>query len=149
MKTPCEFKVMRVRECVSSDLLIETPAQAVEYWQKNIPQSSWFDPNKEALVALVLNTRRRIIGHNLVTLGLLDACMAHPRECFRPVIVASGSAVILVHNHPSGDPNPSQADIQTTRELIRASRLLKIDLLDHIIVGTTWLSLRELGHFNV
>jgi DNA repair protein RadC len=63
------------------------------------------------------------------------------------VIAAAGSALILVHNHPSGDPTPSQADLQTTRELIRASKLLKIALLDHIIIGTTWLSLHELGHF--
>jgi DNA repair protein RadC len=80
MKTPYEFKIMRVRECLAPDLTVETPAQAAEYWKQNIPPSAWFDPNKEALVALVLNTKRRIIGHNLVTLGLLDTCMAHPRE---------------------------------------------------------------------
>jgi DNA repair protein RadC len=67
---------------------------------------------------------------------------------FRPVIVASGKGIILVHNQPSGDPSPSDADIKVTRDLIRAGELLKIEVLDHIIIGNpSYTSLRSLGNF--
>jgi hypothetical protein len=91
MKAPHEFKVLRVRECASASELIETPDQAAAYWRANIPGADWYDPAKEAFVVLVLNTRRRILGHNLVSLGSLDSCPVSPREVFRPVIIAAGS----------------------------------------------------------
>jgi len=147
MKQPHEFKIMRVRECVATDLL-DTPERAAAYWRNNIPGADWFDPAKEAVVVLILNTRRRIIGHNLVTLGCLDTCYIHAREVFRPAIVAAGAAVVLMHNHPSGDPTPSDGDIKATRDLIKAGQLLKIELLDHVIVADQrHASLRELGYF--
>jgi DNA repair protein RadC len=93
---------MRVRECAFPAQMVDNPERAVEYWRQNITGADWFDESKEALVVLVLNTRRRIIGHNLVTLGNLDSCSVRPLEIFRPIIVAAGSACILVHNHPSG-----------------------------------------------
>jgi DNA repair protein RadC len=81
-------------------------------------------------------------------MGILDSVLVHAREVFRVAIVASAHAVILAHNHPAGDPTPSEADIRTTRDLIRAGQLLKIEVLDHIIIGsTTHSSLRSLGHF--
>ncbi|MFN7137827.1 MAG: JAB domain-containing protein [Limisphaerales bacterium] len=98
MKTPHEFKVMRLRECAVDSPIIDTPQSAYQYWKANIIGADWYDPAKEAFVALVLNTRRRIMGHNLVCLGTLDQCQVHPREVFRPVIVAAGSSIILMHN---------------------------------------------------
>ena len=147
MNTPCEFKVMRVRECVAPADLVDTPERAFDYWMANIPSASWYDPMKEAFVVFVLSTRRRIIGHNLVALGNLDCVCVSPLSVFRPVIVSAGSALILAHNHPSGDSTPSQADIKVTRDLIRASELLKIEILDHLIVGASFSSLRSLGYF--
>jgi len=147
LKPAHEFKVMRVRECVAAEM-IDTPERAADYWRNNIPQADWFDPAKEALVVLILNTRRRIIGHNLVTLGCLDACVVVPREVFRPAIVAAGHSIIIVHNHPSGDPTPSDADIRVTRDLIRAGQLLKIEVLDHIIMGDSFVSLKDRGYFS-
>src|SRR3954447_10898804 len=147
-KKPAEFKVMRVRECMTTPVLADTPELAVEYWKTNIPSAGWFDPCKEAFIILALNARRRVLGHNLVTLGNLDTCFVHAREVFRPVIVAAGSAIILIHNHPSGDPTPSEADIKVTRDLIRGGQLLKIDVMDHVIIGhKNHVSLRELGYF--
>ena len=96
---------------------------------------------------MVLNTRRRIVGHNLVALGTLDSVIIHPREVFRPVVALAGHAAVIAHNHPSGDSTPSEADIRVTRELIRAGQLLRIELLDHLIIGETTTSLRELGYF--
>lgn len=149
MKPPAEFKVMPVRECVATSNVTDTPQEVFNYWQANIPQSVWFDPCKEALVVFMLNTRRRILGHNLVALGGLDTIYVHPREVYRPAVIMAASAIILAHNHPSGDPSPSDADIRTNRDMIRAGQILKIDLLDHIIIGTQFRSLRELGCFHV
>jgi len=149
---PHEFKVMRVRECQPEPAMIDTPERAVAYWRANIPQADWFDPAKEAFVVLVLNTRKRILGHNLVALGSLDTVCVAPREVFRPVIAVAGSVVVLAHNHPSGNPTPSEADIKVTRDLIRAGQLLKIEVIDHVIIGRVtpenpdgYVSLRTLG----
>ena len=148
MKPPAEFKVMRVRDCGTPADIVDTPDRVFDYWKANVATAPWFDPAKEAFVVLILNTRRRILGHNLVALGGLDSVAVHPREVFRPVIVAAGSAIILAHNHPSMDSSPSEADIRVTRDLVRAGQLLKIDILDHVIVGASFSSLRSLGYFH-
>lgn len=103
---------------------------------------------------LLLNTRRKLIRVEQISQGTLDTLLVHPREVFKLAITANASAIILVHNHPSGDPTPSDADIRVTRDLIRAGQLLKIEVLDHIIIGRRsaerakdYASLRELGHF--
>ena len=146
---PHEFKVMLVRECEPMSALLDEPEQVAQYWRQNIPKADWFDPMKEALVVLVLNTRKRIIGHNLVSLGSLDTCPVTVTHVFRPVICAAGASCILAHNHPSGLPTPSEADIKVTRDLIRAGQLLKIEVLDHVIVGAgdQYCSLKALGYF--
>ena len=146
---PHEFKIVCVRECVATEL-IDNPELAVKYWRENIPQAPWFDQMKEALVVLVLNTRKRILGHNLVALGSLDTCPAEPRDIFKPAIIQSAASLILMHNHPSGDPEPSQADIKVTRDVIRAGQLLKIEVADHIIIGSQdrHTSLRACGYFS-
>ncbi len=108
----------------------------------------------ETFMVLLLNTRRRLIACEKVSDGTLDTILVHPREVFKPAIAANAAAIVLVHNHPSGDPTPSEADIKVTRDLIRAGQVLKIDVLDHVIIGRTsqdrpkdFLSLRELGYF--
>jgi len=103
------------------------------------------------LVVFILNTRRRIKGHYLVSIGTMATILCHPREVFRLAIMASAAAIIICHNHPSGDPTPSEADIKITRDLIRAGQLLKIDVLDHIIMGfnSNHSSLRTLGYCAV
>jgi DNA repair protein RadC len=148
MKPPAEFKVMRVRDCGTPADIVDTPDRVFDYWKANVATAPWFDPAKEAFVILILNTRRRILGHNLVALGGLDNVAVHPREVFRPVIVAAGSAIILAHNHPSLDSSPSEADIRVTRDLVRAGQLLKIEILDHVIIGASFSSLRSLGYFH-
>ncbi len=110
----------------------------------------------ERLQVLLLNTRRRLLRIDTVAEGLLDQILVHAREVFRPAIAAGAHALILAHNHPSGDPSPSEADIRVTRDLIRAGHLLKIEVLDHLILGRKtidrprdYCSLRELGYFQV
>jgi DNA repair protein RadC len=108
----------------------------------------------ETFQILLLNTRRRLIDVVKISDGTLDSILVHPREVFKPAITANAAAVILLHNHPSGEAAPSEADIKVTRDLIRAGQLLKIDVLDHIILGRgtrerpkDYVSLRELGYF--
>jgi DNA repair protein RadC len=87
-------------------------------------------------------------GQQLVTIGTLDTLLVHPREVFRGAVIAAASAIVLMHNHPSSDPTPSEADIKVTRDLIRAGQLRKIDVVDHVIMGNpNRCSLRELGYF--
>jgi DNA repair protein RadC len=139
-----------VEEVRAASPLLDTP-EAVA----NLMREETRLRNAEVFQVLLLNTRRRLIGKPAkVADGTLDTILVHPREVFRPAIEASAAAVVLVHNHPSGDPAPSEADIKVTRDLIRAGQLLKIEVLDHVILGRAtpdrpkdYVSLRELGYF--
>jgi DNA repair protein RadC len=108
----------------------------------------------ENFQVVLLNTRRKLIRLERISQGTLDTILVHPREVFKPAIAANAAAIVLAHNHPSGDPTPSEADIKVTRDLIRAGQLLKIDVLDHVILGRAtrerprdYVSLRELGYW--
>jgi DNA repair protein RadC len=90
---------------------------------------------KESLRVALLDTRYHLIRVEEISLGSLNESIAHPRDVFRPAVISSAYAVIVVHNHPSGDPSPSQADHGLTRRLAEAAELLQIKLLDHIIIG--------------
>ena len=91
--------------------------------------------HKESLRIILLDTRYHMLRIEEVSLGSINESIAHPRDVFRPAIIFSAYAVIVVHNHPSGDPSPSQADHSLTRRLSEAAELLQIKLLDHIIIG--------------
>jgi DNA repair protein RadC len=104
------------------------------------------DLPQEEFHALLLNTRHRVLREVAVTRGILDASLVHPREVFRLAVVEGAAGVILVHNHPSGDPTPSPEDRAVTRQLAEAGRALGIPVLDHVIVGDgSWRSLAEDG----
>ena len=90
---------------------------------------------KEEMRVILLDTRYRLIRVEEVSSGTVNESIAHPREIFRPAVIASAYAVIVVHNHPSGDPSPSQADHSLTRRLAEAAELMQIKLLDHLIIG--------------
>ena len=149
MKQPKECKIVSLRECPTPEslLICETPEPVAEYWRLNIATNPHFDPEHECLAVLLLNTRRRVKGHQLVSIGTIDTLLVDVRAVFRTAVVASAAAIILAHNHPSNDPEPSQADVKVTRDLIRAGQLLKIEVLDHVIMGAPGRhsSLRRLG----
>jgi len=150
--SPYEYKVMPLRECPTPDALqqCDTPDKATEYWKLHIATHPHFNPECECLAVLLLNARRRIKGHQLVTIGTQDTLLVHSREVFRLAVTTAAHALILMHCHPSGDSSPSDADIKVTRDLIRAGQLLKIEVVDHVIVGAgNFSSLRSLGHFHV
>jgi DNA repair protein RadC len=91
-------------------------------------------PHEEFHV-LLLNSQHRVLDDLPVTRGILDASLIHPREVFRPAIVGKASAIVLVHNHPSGDPTPSSEDRAVTRQMVQAGRAIGIRVLDHVIVS--------------
>ena len=155
MSNPAEYKLLRLRELESMPSPGDQPGKVVAFWHANIPAASWYDDHKECSVVIHLNVRKVVIGFHLVSIGTLDSTLVHPRDVFAPALVAGAHSIVLMHNHPSGDPSPSEDDIRLTRELIRGGRLLKVELLDSIIVGNCsggskgWASLRELGFFYV
>jgi DNA repair protein RadC len=130
--------------------LLDSPERVAELMRERFR-----DAEVEHLHVVLLNTRRKLVRWVPLSQGTLDALLVHAREVFRPAIAANASTLVLVHNHPSGDPTPSEADIKVTRDLIRAGQLLKIEVLDHVILGRStaecakdWVSLRELGYFH-
>jgi len=90
--------------------------------------------NREHFVGFYLNTRNQVLRREVISIGSLNASIVHPREVFTPAIALSAANLILAHNHPSGDPSPSEEDLAITRRLVDAGRLLGIDVLDHVIV---------------
>jgi len=101
---------------------------------------------KESLCVILLDTRYHWIRTEPISLGSINESIAHPREIFRPALISSAYAVIVVHNHPSGDASPSQTDHNLTRRLAEAAELLQIKLLDHIIIGAP--TERNTGYFS-
>lgn len=157
---PREVKLLTLRECSVLDPMIDTPEKAVEFFRENVANGDTYHGDVENFVVFMLNTRRRLISFSVISTGTLDTILVHPREVFRAAIVANAGAIIIAHNHPSGDSTPSEADIKVTRDLIRAGQLLKIECLDHVIIGSPceaceqypngnkgYCSLRELGYF--
>ena len=105
------------------------------------------DVDREVFVIAMLTVRHRVIGLHTVSIGCLTGALVHPREVFKPAILAGCGALLLAHNHPSGDPEPSEEDIALTRRLASAGQLLGIEVLDHVILGESgrFVSLRERG----
>ena len=103
--------------------------------------------DREHFWALALNTKNQLVRTIEVSIGSLNASIVHPRELFKEAVKVSAASVVAVHNHPSGDPTPSGADIQLTRRLVKAGDVLGIEVLDHVIIGDGGghSSLRELG----
>lgn len=150
--TACEIAITtRLRECGTAPLRVDEPRSAVDYWRDHIASAPAHDPAREHLVALLLNTRHRILGHHLVSIGSAEETVAHPREIFRAAIIHSASFLLLMHNHPSGDPSPSSGDRCVTQKLHKASEILSLPLVDHIVVGDgryghgDYFSFREAG----
>ena len=147
------FTPIVLRE-TATNALADNPQAIADYWRQQIETQPNHDPMKENMVVFFLNARRRIIGHHLACVGTIDSVICAPREIFRLAIVTGAQAVIMAHNHPSGETTPSDVDIRVTRTIIKAGQTLAIELLDSVIIGSTsngsrgWTSLRELGYFH-
>jgi len=88
-------------------------------------------------VVLLLDVKHRVIAEEVVTIGILDGALIHPREVFKAAVAGSAAGIIVAHNHPSGDPKPSGQDAEVTRRLRKAGEVLEIPVVDHVIVGST------------
>ncbi|MGE5180346.1 MAG: RadC family protein [Bacteroidota bacterium] len=91
--------------------------------------------NREHFVGFYLNSRNQVLRREIISIGSLNASIVHPREVYLPAVALSAASVVLAHNHPSGDPTPSEEDLAITRRLLEAGRILGIDLLDHVVVA--------------
>lgn len=120
----------RISSCSSNIVNVKGPKDIYMYMKDFLACQK-----QEHFYVLCLGTKNNIISKKLVALGTLDAALVHPREIFKEAIRNSARSIALVHNHPSGDPEPSDEDIRMTQDLIEASRFLNIEVLDHVIVA--------------
>ncbi|MFH2020260.1 MAG: DNA repair protein RadC [archaeon] len=112
----------------------------------NLMRDELIDKKKEYLYALYLNSKNQVIDRpEVISIGILDASIVHPREIFSLAVRKAAKAIILVHNHPSGDYNPSEEDKLVTERIRDAGKLMDIELLDHVIIGDGYYSFRERG----
>ncbi|MDN5347386.1 MAG: repair protein RadC [Clostridia bacterium] len=91
--------------------------------------------DREYFIVLCLDTKNRVNAINTVSVGTLNSSLVHPREVFKAAILANAAAVVVAHNHPSGDPEPSREDVEVTRRLVEAGKIMGIEVLDHIVIG--------------
>lgn len=104
------------------------------------------EQDREHFVMAMLDTKHTVRALHTVSIGSLDASIAHPREVYKPAVLANSASIIVCHNHPSGDPDPSQEDLSVTERLVAAGKVLGIAMLDHVILGERrYVSLRERG----
>jgi DNA repair protein RadC len=121
---------------------------AADFWRERVASRESFDCEKECFVVVSLDRRNRVKGWNLVSVGTQTGALAHPGEIFRAAIVAGAAAVLCMHNHPSGDPSPSAADVQLTRQVREAGKVVDISVLDHVVVGRVGADPLGLGHYS-
>ncbi len=122
----------------TTEVFLRSPEEVFEY-AKHMARLK-----KEHLRGLYLDTRNKLIRDEVIAIGTLNASLAHPREIFHPAIESHAAAILLVHNHPSGDPLPSKDDIVLTKQVHEASKIVDIDVLDHVIIGSqSYYSLKE------
>ena len=128
------------RTVLAGGPLVSTPDEAYQLLKE------MSELRKEHFRALYLDGRRRLIHTETVSVGTLTSTLVHPREVFQPAIACSAASLLVAHNHPSGDPDPSPEDLALTRRLRDAGRLLGIDLVDHLIIGRgRFISLKQTG----
>jgi len=112
-----------------------------------VREAGWYDGvPQERFIIIALDGKHRYVAHEVISVGTVDAALVHPRDAFRLAVLVNASAIIAVHNHPTGDPTPSAEDRAVTRRLVKAGEIMGIELLDSIMVGDDSIaSLRDLG----
>lgn len=126
---------------IDKRMIVKTPTDVTAMFMQELRHES-----REIFRILLLNTKNHVLRSVDISIGSLNSSIVHPREVFKEAIKASCSAVILIHNHPSGDPQPSNEDIETTKRLVNSGNVLGINVLDHIIIGDgKYVSLKEQG----
>ena len=129
-----EARIMVVRES-DKTYKARKAGDMAAFWEAEVKKSAAWQDEKELFVVICMDGKNNVKAWHIVSMGLLNQSLVHPRETFRPAVMDGAASVIVMHNHPTGDPTPSAEDISTTRQLIDAGRILGITLLDHIIIG--------------
>lgn len=121
---------------------LSTPSEAAGLGKRFLE-----DLDREQVIVCCLDNKNQPVSINVVSVGTLNSSLVHPREVFKTAILSNAASIILFHNHPSGDPEPSQEDINITTRIKEAGSILGIELLDHIIIGSddVFCSLKENG----
>lgn len=133
---------LRVHEKRAPRLYLTGPEDVADMFMREMATL-----DREHFRAILLNTKNRILGVRTISIGSLNASIVHAREVFKAAVAESAQAIVLVHNHPSGLPEPSSEDIVVTERLAEAGRILGIEILDHIVLGSQgFVSLKEMGH---
>jgi DNA repair protein RadC len=135
-----------VREPGARSPRILSDPDAVAELARDLVQAT--DDDKEHFWAILLNTQNHYLMHTLVSTGTMSASLVHPREVLGPALREGAASLILVHNHPSGDPTPSKEDVRLTRQIVASARLLELTVHDHVIIGSgtwSWVSLAQHG----
>ena len=127
------FVASVVREDPVPAHALDAPAAVGDFWRNVISKQPDYEPDKESLVVILLTSRLQPFAWNRVSLGTVNEAVAHPREILRPAIIGAAHGFILAHNHPSGDPSPSQADRSLTTRVRDAAELMQIRLVDHVV----------------
>lgn len=151
MTTGTELQSMTIRE-----LKVSYSGDSTEKIQINSPEAVYkamkpfYDnQSKEIFSVICVNQKNIIDSWQMISIGTVSESMAHPREIFQGALISNSSAVILVHNHPSGDTTPSREDLLTTKRLVEAGKILGIPVLDHLIItNNSYLSLKESGNME-
>jgi DNA repair protein RadC len=144
--------MMRVFECklsyslvsLGEEVQLNRPDKVADYLRSAFDEN----PLQEAFYCVYFDRKNHPLGRHLITLGTIDATLVSCREVFRGAILAGACALVVAHNHPSGDPAPSAADINVTRKLREAAKILEIELLDHVIVGHAEADLNRRGVYS-
>ncbi len=137
------FKLMMVRDSkvAATSYSVKSPADAsylLQEYLRDLPQ--------EHLAVAMMDTRNNVIGIITVAMGTLNSCSITMREIFKPALLMNAAAIVIAHNHPSGDPSPSSEDVLFTRSIVEAGKLLDVEVLDHVVIGNNrFVSLRERG----
>lgn len=136
--------VRMVKECslMYKDRVVSSPGDGY-----NLLRQFLGDVDREHFVVICLDTKNQPTNINVCHIGSLNASIVHPREVMKPAILSNAASILVGHNHPSGNPEPSQEDIQVTRKLVEAGKIMGIDILDHIVMGDdSFVSLKEKGY---
>lgn len=141
LKAAVNLGLRASRKAIPMKYKVDVPLHAY-----NLVREELSTEKRELLIVILKDIKNYVINHQIVSIGTLSETLVHPREVFNPAIRHNASSLIVIHNHPSGDPTPSQEDIDMTKTLIQAGRLIGIPVHDHLIIGhQNYLSLRKYG----
>ncbi len=144
MRTVTRYRIALVRETettVPPRANLSSPRGVFRFLQELLG-----DSDREQFVVLCLNSRNVLLGYNVVSVGSVNASIVHPREVYKAAILLNATAIVIAHNHPSGDPSPSREDREVTRALTEAGQVLDVALHDHVILGEErYFSFRDAG----